>query len=153
MIQLRLITELEKDYEVIKHFWPRHGWPELPIGALTTMGIVAHEGDTILAACWIYTATNASLAMMEWMVTNPDASPFQTAKAVKYLAGFAIEECKKRGYAVLFTTCKNKGLERVYETAGFDKTDEDVTHFCKVLQPVPTILLSENDPPRLSAAD
>jgi hypothetical protein len=152
MIKLRLITDLAKDYEVIKDFWPRHGWPMLPIGALTTMGMVAEEGDTILAACWIYTATNSSLAMMEWMVTNPDASPLQAAKAVNFLAGFAIEETKRRGYSVLFTTCKNKGLERVYERAGFEKTDEGVTHYVKTLQDVPTII-SENEPSRASASE
>jgi hypothetical protein len=152
MIKLRLITDLKKDYEVIKDFWPRHGWPMLPIGALTTMGLVAEEDGVILAACWVYTATNSSLAMMEWMVTNPDVSPLRSGRAVYHLADFASEECKARGYAVLFTTCKNAGLERVYQHAGFEKTDEGVTHFVKVLHEAPTVL-SENEPPHLSASE
>lgn len=143
--KLRLIEDLEKDYDVIRHFWPAHGWPELPIAALTTMGLCAVDCDvrgeeTILAACWVYTATNSSLAMLEWMVTNPDVSPLKAAKAVYQLADFASLECKRRGYAVLFTTCKNKGLERVYERAGFSKTDENVTHYVKTLQEAPTVL-------------
>lgn len=147
MIQLRLITDLEKEYEVISPWWPRHGWPMVPIGALTTLGLVAHDGPLLLAACWVYTATNASLAMVEWVVTNPDVSPMVAAKAVFSLIDFAAIECKERGYAVLFTTCKNKGLERAYERAGFDRTDENVTHFLKILRPQPTVL-SENEPLR-----
>lgn len=136
MITLRLIEDLDADYEVIRHWWPAHKWPEVPKAALVgTLGLVAEEGGKLLAASWVYTAGSGLFAWMEFTVDDPTGSAFKRAMAIDRLTDFAVQECERRGYNVLMTTCRQKALGRLYERHGFQKTDEDVSHFLKVLKP------------------
>lgn len=133
-MNLRLVDdELETLHPTLCVWWQDHGWPPIPLVALRTMALLAEDGGKPLAAGFVYTASTGSFAMLEWVVTNPAAAPLLAFRAVNALVEFAVAECQRRGYAALFTTCRQAALGRVYEKNGFIKTDEGVTHYLRPL--------------------
>lgn len=136
MIQLRLIdAELDRYHPTFAEWWKAHGWPVVPVEALRTMALLAYDDtdDTPLAAAWVYFASTGSFAMLEWLVSNPTMSPLAAVRVVNALVEFATKETKDRGYTIMFTTCRQSALGRVYEKHGFTKTDDNVSHYLKVL--------------------
>ena len=139
MLKVRQITNLDADYPVVSGWWEAHGFPTIPREALSTLGFVVEivgadgEGEPVVAG-WVYTASTNALAMMEWIVSNPAASPLTVARAIQALAEVAADECKARGYAIVLTAIKLPSLGRVLERAGFLKQDEGMTHYVKILR-------------------
>jgi len=135
MITLRLITDIEADYPDFEQWWKGHHFAPIPIVALNTLGLVAEEDGKKLAAVWIYTASTGIFCMMEWLVTDPSITPMKAAKAINVLLGFAWQECERRGYQIVLTACRQQSLGRLYERNGYQKRDENVTHYIKQLTP------------------
>lgn len=143
MIQLRIIDR-EKDLPTLHprflYWWKGHGWEGIPASVLPRLGILAedhHEEPgkepTPLAAGWIYMDNSIGVSMLEWLVTDPDAKPLQTAKAIKALIPFARQEAKALGYGVMLAAVRQPALIRLLESLEFETTDSGVTHLISTL--------------------
>jgi hypothetical protein len=118
----------EKDYMVIAPWWTAHGFPEVPITMLPKSGVVITDEGKPVAAAWLYMSNSNGVAMMEWVVTNPENTPKQSVSAIRCLVGAVREMAKNCGYSFILAAAKQPSLIRLFERGGFMKTDEGMTH-------------------------
>ena len=128
-MKTRLFTH--EDYPMLVSWWEGHGWPAVPEIALPKVGILIESLDSVLAAAWLYFETSGVVCQMEWVVTNPNNKPKDSVKALSLLLDAIDQVRAANGYKVTQTACKVPSLIRLYEKAGFVKTDEGITHMVK----------------------
>ena len=122
------------DYETCAQWWSGHGWEPVPAVVLPKLGMMVVDDEAPICAAWLYMDNSVGVSMLEWLVTNPDVSPMQTARAIKTLVAFMSDRAKEMNYGVMLTTCRQPSLARMYEKSGFIKTDEGVTHLLKMVK-------------------
>jgi hypothetical protein len=121
-------------YEVVREWWVAHGWGAVPSAILPKFGVMAFFGETPLACAWLYMDNSVGVSMLEWMVSNPDASPRKVLKAINLIVDFMGKAAADMDYGVMLTTCKQESLAKVYERAGFARTDSEMIHFVRRLK-------------------
>ena len=85
------------------------------------------------AAGWLYMDNGGTgVAMMEWLVTNPEARPLEAARALTKVVEFLKAEAKRMDYAIILTTCRQPALARLLNRAGFSTTDTEMIHLLGV---------------------
>lgn len=137
-IRLEIIDDLETFHPVLMQWWNAHDWPGIPAAILPKFGIRAVEllednGTRPIAATFLYMDNSTGVSMLEWTVSNPDASPRQVAKGIAAMVEFAKLEAKKFGYCIMLSSCIQPALIRLLERNGFTVTDQSVTHLCTLL--------------------
>lgn len=119
------------DYNMLKLWWQGHGWPAVPQRVLPPLGVI--YGNK--AAGWLYMDNGGTgVAMMEWLVTNPEAKPLEAARAISKVVEFLKSEAKRMDYPIILTTCRQKSLARLLNRAGFETSDSDMIHLLGVFQ-------------------
>lgn len=125
--QLRMVSA--DDYTMFKTWWEGHGWPAVPQRVLPPLGVVM--GDC--AAGWLYMDNGGTgVAMMEWLVTNPDAPMLIAARSLTKVIEFLKAEAKRMEYPIILSTCRQPGLARLLNRAGFQTTDTEMIHLLGV---------------------
>ena len=130
-IQLKMFDDA--DYPTVSAWWEGHGWSAVPRAILPKLGVVATRGDEQLAAAWLYMDNSCGVSIMEWIVTNPDAAPSATVRALKHITQFLTDEAKTCGYHTILTTCKQESLAKFHEKQGFTRSDDAMIHLVKHL--------------------
>ena len=116
-------------YEIVCEWWTAHGFPPVPVEALPSLGVIAADDDLDgKAAGWLYMDNSSTVAMMEWLVVNPNATPKESLTALKTVIEFLKTEAGHMGYKTILTTCRQNGLAKVAEKLGFTRTDEGMIH-------------------------
>lgn len=128
------IIDLERDYGMLCSWWRGHGWTALPKGALNTLGAVCVVDGVDTAAAFLLMSNSCGVAMLEWLVTNPEANVRAAYLAIPTVTAFIEGEAARMGYGVLLTACRQPSLVRMYERSGFTVTDRNVTHMIKILE-------------------
>lgn len=121
------------DYPMLVAWWEAHGWPAVPRERLPKLGAIISIRDTDTAAAFCFMDNSGTgVAMVEWIVSNPEASPkavfsgIQTV--VKWLMWRAAEPDLR--FTFFLSTCRQPALARVLERCGFAITDTNVIHLC-----------------------
>ena len=123
----RLVTDA--DYPMLSGWWQGHGWAAVPQAVLPALGVIM--ADT--AAGWLYMDNSGrGVAMMEWLVTDPAASPIQAARALSAVVDFLKSEALRMDYHVILTTCRQESLARMLGKRGFEVTDREMIHLIGV---------------------
>lgn len=123
------VVDLAKDHEELSCWWTARGWAPIAPEMLPESGWMAvNEAGQPLAAIWAYNATGVPLAMIEFLVTNPDARIGEVVQGIERVIALAVEYCRITKTKAIFTTCKQPSLVRLYERNGFFQTDTGVTH-------------------------
>lgn len=117
-----------EDYPMLAAWWQAHGWPPVPREVLPRLGVIALRGLSPLAAGWLYMDNSTPVAMLEWLVANPEAPPRSTVAGLVAIIGFLKEEAKALDYSAILATCRQPGLSRLLCKAGFHVTDKSVIH-------------------------
>ena len=118
------------DHELVASWWGGHGWAAVPQRVLPPLGVI-HD-DT--AAGWAYMDNGGiGVAMIEWLVTNPAASPLKAARSLRAVVEFLKSELKRMDYAIVLTTCRQESLARLLEGQGFGRSDSGMIHLLGVL--------------------
>ena len=73
------------------------------------------------------------VAMIEWLVTDPQASPIQAARSLSRVVEFLRSELRRMDYAIVLTTCRQESLARMLERQGFQRSDTGMIHLVGVL--------------------
>ena len=133
MISLGIIEDLPAIYHTLESWWTGHGWQAVPEQILPRLGILASDGERPLAAGFLYMDNSVGVAMLEWLVTDPEAPARKAAVALSRLVDFAKQEAKALDYSVILTTCRQESLVRLMEKNGFTTTDKEMTHLLAVL--------------------
>ena len=125
--------EPETDYSIVEKWWDGHGWPALPLALLPKLGVMALFNGKPVSSGWVYLDNSSGVSILEWMVSDPDASPKKVYVGIKTIVGFLKERAKDMGYTVMLTTCKQESLAKVYEKTGFQRTDSNMIHLVQLL--------------------
>ena len=118
------------DYPMLAGWWHGHGWPAVPQRVLPPLGVI-HDNS---AAGWAYMDNGGiGVAMIEWLVTDPQASPIQAARSLSRVVEFLRSELRRMDYAIVLTTCRQESLARMLERQGFQRSDTGMIHLVGVL--------------------
>ena len=116
------------DYDMVSGWWKAHGWEAMSPTFLPVVGIVIEDNGVPRCAVWIKQENSTPIAMMEWLVTNPENTGKQSMRAISQ-AVHACRDCAKAmGRTALFTYCKQQSLARIYEREGFTLSDKEMIH-------------------------
>lgn len=124
------IEELPADaYPILCEWWVAHGWtppPQkfLPACAYWVPGVVA---------AFLYRDPTSAMAGIEWLVTNPQNTAIESARSILDLVDHMSAVAKESGAQACFTSCVQPSLGRFYQAAGFQVSDQHVTHYLKLL--------------------
>ncbi len=114
---------------MLERWWSGHGWPPVPLKILPPLGII--YDDT--AAAWLYMDNGGTgVAMMEWIVTNPDMKPMKSARALLLVIEALKAEAKRMDYGAILTTCRQESLAKLLQRQGFVTTDANMIHLLGV---------------------
>jgi len=117
-------------YSMCKDWWTGHGWAPVPAQLLPSLGVIVGSDDDRKGHCagFLYMDNSSPVAMMEWVVTNPQNTPRESLGSISMMVDFLKIEAKALGYDVIMTGTKVDGLIKLYMKRGFTKTDEGMTH-------------------------
>lgn len=144
----RIINVREADgplFPMFTEWWKAHGWPGVALAILPKCGVLV-EDDAAggLAVGWLYMDNSVGVAMLEWTVTNPKATPKQSYMAIAMLVQSVREVARALDYGVVLTTAKQHALTRCYEKNGFRQTDNGMTHLIMLTMPKDDPVQKEN---------
>lgn len=117
-----------EDYAMVSAWWGSHGWPSVPAEFLPVVGIIIEDEGVPRCAVWIKQENSTPIAMMEWLVTNPDNTGKQSMRVISHAVASCRDCCKAMGRTALFTYCKQPSLSRIYQREGFELSDEGMIH-------------------------
>ncbi len=128
MITIRAF-EMEKDYADVCGWWQaRPDWHPLPQDHIDrAIGLVAESNGKKLCAIWLW-LTGTAFAVLDFLVSNPDASPKLKVRAMGEVIDRGLQTAKRAGAKSIFTSLKNEGLERFFCKHGFEVTDRDMVN-------------------------
>lgn len=121
------------DYPIVQGWWIGHGWPPVPEQMLPKLGLIISSDDADLAAGWLYMDNSVGVCMLEWVVSNPDARPFDSVRAIRELGMLMEQEARRMGYWVMMTSCKQPALAKLWVKMGYLETDGSMIHLMKGL--------------------
>lgn len=120
------------DYDLICKWWEAKEWPKIPLEDLPRVGILISSKGVPSAVGFIY-QTDSTLAIMEWILANPEVSVMERVRALDALVDDLCYVAKNLGYRKIFTMLSHKRLMEKVEAHGFKRTDDNVSHFLKEL--------------------
>ena len=124
---IREFTEV--DHAQVAGWWLAHKWPVIPLPSLPKNGliVVGDDGREVCAG-FIY-QTDSDIAWLEFIVSNPECSMRVRAKSLDTLIAGLKARAQELGHRCFFTSLSSKGLMKLYEKHGFQRTDTKMTNF------------------------
>jgi len=107
-----------EDYKELVEWWKAHGWDAPPIEILP-FGIVYSEDGTNKAAGFLYTASNAPVGYLEYIVANPENSGRESYKAIGCVLEELLKQARYQMIRACFARIQQHGLEKLYQKHGF----------------------------------
>lgn len=114
---------LATDYDEICRWWKEHGWDAVPMHLLPT-GFVITDNEELVAAGFLYIASNAPVGYFEYVVTNPDNTPKKSFASLSLLFEEVMKFVEYNLIQVCFARIKSNGLIKMYERHGFTAGDK-----------------------------
>jgi len=114
-------TLKEEDYETICAWWKWWRWPILPKGALPDngkCGFMVEKNNKPIVSAFLY-LTNSSVALLEWIVSNPDYKENDRKDAIELLVNEAEKFCKGIGVTIIFSIGRSKHLIEIHKKLGW----------------------------------
>ena len=117
-------------YPELQRWWRGHGWDPVPENRLPRFAWLAMDGETPRAFASAYLDNQGTgVAMLEWIVTNPDNAPRQTLRALDTLLPFMRDTLVREfDYDCILATCAHPALSRSLEKHHFQVTDRGMIH-------------------------
>ncbi len=121
-----------EDYPELCSWWTAWGWAAFSQDCLSPTGIMIEKDGVNLCAVWVY-KTDSAVCWIENYISNKAISGAKRNAALDMLVLSAIEESKTMGFRFAMSGIKHNLLARRLENNGFLKSDENVTHYVRVL--------------------
>jgi hypothetical protein len=116
----------DSDYADIRAWWgARPGWSPIPAEMLPRTGAIVEAAGEKLCAGFLY--ADGCMGVLEWIVSNPEASPIRRVRAVEALIDTLLGIAWKIGVRRILSTTNNEALERLLVKHGFQVTERNVT--------------------------
>lgn len=114
-------TLKEEDYETICDWWKWWRWPVLPRTALpddAKSGFMVEKNGKPIVSAFLY-LTNSSVALLEWIVSNPSYKQNDRKDAIELLINESEKFCKAMGITFIFSIGRNKHLIETHKKLGW----------------------------------
>ena len=111
----------EEDYETICKWWKWWRWPVLPKTALPDNGkggFMVEKNNIPIVSGFLY-ISNSEMAMLEWVVSNPEYREKDRKEAIELLINCVELNCSAMGFKHLITLGRNKHLIETHEKLGW----------------------------------
>lgn len=117
-------------YPQAREWWTAHGWSPPPPMALPAIGYIV-PGHAI---GFLYHDPTCSLAVMEYILSNPANTPLQSARAIAATVAALTDHARALGKTHLLTTCRQASLAKfLVKVSDFILTDQQMIHLIKPL--------------------
>lgn len=108
---------IKEDYEVVKSWWVKHGGHPVTPDVLPEYGLIIEQ----YCAGWAY-KTDSSVALIEWIIANPDTDKQERDTALTILLQKLIDYCKLWGFKNVMTYTASGALANRLLTHDFKIT-------------------------------
>ena len=116
----------ENDYDHIKPWWVGR-WGDAPAKALLPKsGVVAFDGKSNIVAAFVYLDMTSPVALISWVVGNPERSARDILKALKLAIGALKEIAISQARTFIVANFPSGSLARVFESCGFVSKEKDM---------------------------
>jgi hypothetical protein len=130
---LRVLLPVERfvaasHYEMLAGWWRGHGQEPPPLEVLPKVGFVVPG----YAAGFFY-RTDSTVAIVEWLLANPDAETTQRSEALDRVCAAIIEEARALGFKLLTATMTSAAVIRRAQAHGLSVLPGNYTALCRTL--------------------
>jgi hypothetical protein len=115
----------EEHYPILKEWWEKQDWQAMPEHMLPTTGLIAYDGDTPIAASFLYD-TDSSYGLIEWFVGNPDVDHEVRAEGIDKVLNGLMVFAKLKGKKQIITYTNHKRLIEKFKSNDFIETDQNM---------------------------
>lgn len=127
------------DHPTLATWWQSHGWQPVPDHRLPQTSYLIEDIDDAKTprafACAYLDCQGTGVAMLEWILTNPDNKPRQSIKSLNTLIPFLRDLLVNEfDYDCILSTCAHPALSRLMEKHQFTVTDRGVIHHVHAAQ-------------------
>jgi len=133
-MELNIRKLKQGDLTFIKKWW--EAWPEWVSPSddfLPETGVVVENNKKPVAAGFIY-LTNAKVALLEWIISDPEYREDNRKQALELLITGAEEIIKDLGYKYSFSICRHKGLIETHKKLGWHVDEKPSHELVKILK-------------------
>jgi len=109
---------LNSDYEMLSEWWIGHGWPAVKREVLP-FGLICEKDGKPLSAGFLYLASNAPVAYLEYLVTDPENSARDSYKAIDMVLEELTAICRYNMIVSCFARISQDSLAKLYEKHDF----------------------------------
>ena len=132
-MELNIRKLKQGDLTFIRKWW--EAWPEWVSPAddfLPETGVVVESNSKPVAAGFIY-LTNAKVALLEWIVSDPEYREKNRKQALELLITGAEGIIKDLGYKYSFSICRHKSLIETHKKLGWHVDKKPSHELVKIL--------------------
>ncbi len=132
-MELNIRKLKQGDLTFIRKWW--EAWPEWVSPTddfLPETGVVVENNNKPVAAGFIY-LTNAKVALLEWIISDPEYREDNRKQALELLITGAEEIIKDLGYKYSFSICRHKGLIETHKKLGWHVDKRPSHELVKIL--------------------
>ncbi len=111
-----------KDYPALVRWYKARGEEPPPFDTLPVVGLIVSG----VAALFMY-RTDSSVAILEGLIANPEASLRERSAATTALVEGLVKTAKEEGFRHVIASTKSEGVQRRASRLGFRSTGRFVT--------------------------
>ncbi len=126
--------ERNRDYPIICKWWEKHGLSVIPYIFLP-IGFIVSIGGTDIAAGWVHMDKNSPMCWINWLVTNPDATPKEKHTGFNTVIDNLIGLAEKEKYSFMAAFFYQKSIQRLALKRGFMINHQQVAEMFIGLSP------------------
>ena len=124
----------DKDYDTLVQWWNQWEFGVVPKECLPPDGVIVEHGDMPVCAGGLYVCDGTAFGLMEWLVTDKNATPRIVHKCLKQCIDSIMELAKTKKLKLVYTATKQQALHKRYtKYHNMVLTESDVKTFLKDL--------------------
>lgn len=120
------------DHPTLSAWWIGHAFPVVPARIIPPFSFFScspDQGTPLAFACAYLDNGGTGVAMLEWIVTNPEIPARKSLRALDELLPFMRDHIvTELGYSAILATCRQPALSRLLDKHQFQRTDSAMFH-------------------------
>lgn len=120
-MELSLRALKESDYEDMCSWWKWWRWPEISKATLPMNGmggLMVYKDEILIAAGFLY-LTNSNVALIEFIVSNPNYRQSDRKDALEVLIMGLEDVARSQGRDTIVSFARNKSLMNIHEKLNY----------------------------------
>ncbi len=105
---------------MLTEWWKLHGHPEIRLGCLSPLGVVANIDDKPSAISFLYMYDGSKMAQMAWTTSNPEVSGKKKHRAINECIKTLLEIAKLNGRTDILCFSSSSGLTKMMQKHGLN---------------------------------